>query len=72
MLRFLRALDYGSAMESGLRETREVALVPSSLAPEVCSAENALTKGDEHEKNNTHPWLRADCTAGNRSAEFDG
>jgi hypothetical protein len=59
-------------MKSGLWETREVALVPSLPTPEVCSAENALTKGDEHEKNNTHAWLCADCTAGIRPAECDG
>jgi hypothetical protein len=50
---------------------REVALVPSLNASEVCLAENALT-GGEHEKNNYHARLCADCAARIRPAEFDG
>jgi hypothetical protein len=37
-------LDRVSGAESGLWEIREVALVSSSPAPEVCPAEHALTK----------------------------
>jgi hypothetical protein len=51
---------------------REVALVPFLNASEVCLAEHALTTGGEHEKNNYHARLCADCAARIRPAEFDG
>jgi len=71
-LSVLRALERAGTAESGLLEMREVALVPSSSVPEVCPAEHALTTGGEHEKNNCHAWLCADCTSRIRAAEFDG
>ena len=57
--------------ESGLLETREVALVPLFTTSEVWFAEQAITIGDEHEKDNCHTWLSGDCAPGIRTAEFD-
>ena len=37
----LNALDYASAMESGLLQTREVALVEGSSTPETSSQQNS-------------------------------
>lgn len=58
-------------MESGLLEIHEVALVPSFATSEICFAEQALTTGDEHEKNNCHTWLFGDRASGFRAAQFD-
>jgi hypothetical protein len=67
----LNVFNPPSATESGLLETREVALVEGSPTPETALAEKPLAKGDEYEKDNCHARLCADSVAGIRPAEFN-